>query len=639
MRTAAPFSVLRSPLGCRTALVLAAAVSLAGSIAVTAEAQSVDRGTWLRDRIAAARPGDVIDVPPGEHRGPFVIAQSVHLRGHQRAILRGDGRSHVVSVRAPNVVIEGFEIRDSGLDLSKDHAAVHVTAPGVVVRDNRIAESLHGVYVRQADRARIERNVITGKSHTLEPVNPFTSRPAPGGGELCEVALVQDRRGNGIHIWNSVGHLVAGNVIRDTRDGIYFSFADQSDVRDNDIAGVRYGLHYMYSDDNRFEGNRFRDSAAGAALMYSKGITLRGNAFTGNRNHRAHGLLMYSVDETDILENRIVGNTMGLFIEHSQGNRITGNTVTNNHVGVHISNSSDGNTFAGNVFTGNLHPVETSGTNMRNQWAVDGRGNLLGRRRASRSRRERHRRHSAPRAGSVRRPAPAVSRRRPALRQSWRAVAAVRPCTPGAPRAPQPPGSGAAASRATAMIVITDLMKSYGTRRVLDGLSFEARAGEVTLLVGANGCGKTTTMRLIAGLSAPDRGTIAIAGEPTSSRQSAALDALSYLPQSPHFHPLLTVRQILEFYARLRGLPLSRAESVAERWGLAESRGVRLRAAVGRHAAASGNCRAVHARRARPRARRARPESRSRLASLPAGRVARGRAARTDRARVDTPAR
>ena len=51
------------------------------------------------------------------------------------------------------------------------------------------------------------------------------------------------------------------------------------------------------------------------------------------------------------------------------------NTVSNNYIGIHITNSSDGNTFAGNTFTGNLHPVEASGTNMRNQWAVDGRGN------------------------------------------------------------------------------------------------------------------------------------------------------------------------------------------------------------------------------------------------------------------------
>src|SRR5262245_9942893 len=125
------------------------------------------------------------------------------------------------------------------------------------------------------------------------------------------------------------------------------------------------------------------------------------------------------------------------------------------------------------------------------------------------------------------------------------------------------------------MITLTGLTKSYRSQRVLDGLDCEARSGDVTLLVGANGCGKTTTMRLIAGLSAPDAGVITIAGHPLTSDRAEALSALSYLPQSPRFHPHLTAGQILEFYATLRGLPASRAETVAERWRLLDSRDVR----------------------------------------------------------------
>ena len=125
------------------------------------------------------------------------------------------------------------------------------------------------------------------------------------------------------------------------------------------------------------------------------------------------------------------------------------------------------------------------------------------------------------------------------------------------------------------MISVSGLTKTYAGRRVLDDLDFEARAGDITLLVGANGCGKTTTMRLVCGLSSPDDGTIAVDGHSLSNERTQALVALSYLPQSPRFHPHLTVRQILAFYARLRGLPASRAEAVAERWSLTESRAVR----------------------------------------------------------------
>jgi ABC-type multidrug transport system ATPase subunit len=121
------------------------------------------------------------------------------------------------------------------------------------------------------------------------------------------------------------------------------------------------------------------------------------------------------------------------------------------------------------------------------------------------------------------------------------------------------------------MITVGSLSKRYGSHQVLEGLSFSATPGQVTLLVGANGCGKTTTMRLIAGLSTPDGGDVAIDGHGLAVSRMAALSALSFLPQSPRFHVHLSVGEILRFYARLRNLPSSRGPVVAERWGLTRS--------------------------------------------------------------------
>jgi ABC-type multidrug transport system ATPase subunit len=122
------------------------------------------------------------------------------------------------------------------------------------------------------------------------------------------------------------------------------------------------------------------------------------------------------------------------------------------------------------------------------------------------------------------------------------------------------------------MITITGLHKSYGGRRVLDGLDLIARPGEVTLLVGANGCGKTTTLRHLCGLSAPDAGHIVIGSADLTTARMAALAQLSFLPQSPRFHARLTVAEILRFYARLRGLPAARATDVQRQWDLDEVR-------------------------------------------------------------------
>jgi ABC-type multidrug transport system ATPase subunit len=122
------------------------------------------------------------------------------------------------------------------------------------------------------------------------------------------------------------------------------------------------------------------------------------------------------------------------------------------------------------------------------------------------------------------------------------------------------------------MITITGLTKTYGCRRVLDGLDLSAAPGQITLLVGANGCGKTTTLRQVCGLSSPDAGRVVIGTSDLAASPRAALAQLSFLPQSPRFHPKLTAWDILQFYARLRGLPSSRIAAVEAQWGLADVR-------------------------------------------------------------------
>jgi ABC-type multidrug transport system ATPase subunit len=122
------------------------------------------------------------------------------------------------------------------------------------------------------------------------------------------------------------------------------------------------------------------------------------------------------------------------------------------------------------------------------------------------------------------------------------------------------------------MITITHLCKTFGRQRVLDRLDLVARPGEVTLLVGANGSGKTTTLRQLCGLSAPDSGSIQIAGVDLAGARLAALTQLAFLPQSPRFHPRLTTREILAFYARLRGLEPERVDEAEARWGLTDVR-------------------------------------------------------------------
>ena len=80
-------------------------------------------------------------------------------------------------------------------------------------------------------------------------------------------------------------------------------------------------------------------------------------------------------------------------------------------------------------------------------------------------------------------------------------------------------------------IVAEGLTKSFPGVRAVDHLSFDVRAGEIFGLVGPDGAGKTTTLRMLAGIMPPDEGTAAVAGCDVIHDPEAAKHHLSYMPQ------------------------------------------------------------------------------------------------------------
>ena len=98
-------------------------------------------------------------------------------------------------------------------------------------------------------------------------------------------------------------------------------------------------------------------------------------------------------------------------------------------------------------------------------------------------------------------------------------------------------------------------------KRILAGVSFAVREGEIFGFVGPNGAGKTTTLKVLMGLLRADRGTARILGHDVG--ETAFRRHVGFLPENPYFHDYLSGRETLDFYARLSGVPaLERAECV-----------------------------------------------------------------------------
>jgi ABC-2 type transport system ATP-binding protein len=104
------------------------------------------------------------------------------------------------------------------------------------------------------------------------------------------------------------------------------------------------------------------------------------------------------------------------------------------------------------------------------------------------------------------------------------------------------------------MIEVTGLTKRYGEFTAVHDLSFVARPGEIMGLVGPNGAGKTTTLRCVTGIIPPTQGSARLGGIDLAADPVAAKRQLAFFPDEPRLFEYLTVRQHLNFVARLYGV-------------------------------------------------------------------------------------
>jgi ABC-2 type transport system ATP-binding protein len=104
------------------------------------------------------------------------------------------------------------------------------------------------------------------------------------------------------------------------------------------------------------------------------------------------------------------------------------------------------------------------------------------------------------------------------------------------------------------MIKVQDLIKTFGTKRAVDGISFSVERGEVLGFLGPNGAGKSTTMRMLTGFIPPTAGSVSVGGFDVVENPIPAKKLIGYLPENAPAYTDMTVNGFLNFAAEMRGM-------------------------------------------------------------------------------------
>ena len=103
------------------------------------------------------------------------------------------------------------------------------------------------------------------------------------------------------------------------------------------------------------------------------------------------------------------------------------------------------------------------------------------------------------------------------------------------------------------MVAVSDLVKIYGKRRVVDGISFDVKEGEIFGILGPNGAGKTTTLEMIETLRPIDGGSVTVDGIDVASNPRQVKYLIGVQPQSPAFQDKTKLTEVIELFAAAYG--------------------------------------------------------------------------------------
>lgn len=116
------------------------------------------------------------------------------------------------------------------------------------------------------------------------------------------------------------------------------------------------------------------------------------------------------------------------------------------------------------------------------------------------------------------------------------------------------------------MISVEQIAKRFGAVQALHDVSFAAKDGRITGLLGSNGAGKSTTLRIVSTVLPPDHGRAVVDGRDCANESLAVRRSLGVLPHASGLYPHLTARENIHYYGRLHGLETATIEERTKDW-------------------------------------------------------------------------
>lgn len=307
----------------------------------------------LQALIDATPAGGTLRLAPGTYAGPAAITRPLTLDGGRRAVIRGDGRSTVLSVAANGVTLRGLRLTGSGDSHDRIDAGILLEGDGHRVEDNEIDDVLFGIHLKRVNHARVLGNRVTGKN------------------------LEQGMRGDAIRLWYSRHNVIEGNRFRRARDLTFTNSADNR-IAGNRFEDGRYGMHIIFSPRLQVENNHLADTGTGIVVLYSPDLVLRGNHVAHALTAGGGGIVFKESNDALVENNEVLHCSVGLRVDappESAGRlMVRNNRFAHNVIGLFFYGEEGGHRFFDNRFENNLSTVAISapGAGSANVW----RGNV-----------------------------------------------------------------------------------------------------------------------------------------------------------------------------------------------------------------------------------------------------------------------